>query len=188
MGWFGQQVKKENIKEFIFDSWNNQEVDHGKSILVVKKHEVFGSTHVLAVARQDKNTGDIQEVFAVVSLTTYNNGELMVKDITEDMLPQSFPVTRKFLGLLSDTDNDSALAWREGCDNLRRRQAWLSKNLVNGCTVDLGDSTGLLYDGKELSGKVKYFKYGRKEMVVFDGINLHMPRGWKKQIVDIVAA
>lgn len=187
MGWISQQVDKENIKNYVFDSWNNQNVNHGKSFLTVEKHEVFGSTHVLAVARREVGTGNVN-VFAVVSLTRYDNGELFVKDISEDMLPQSFPVTCKFLNMLSDTDNERALAWREQCKNLRRRQAWLRKNLVSGCTVDLGDSTGWFHEGEELSGKVKFFKIGRKEIVKFNSTNLRLPRGWKSKIVDIAVA
>ena len=84
---------------------------------------VLGSamvSHVYYAACQAHAAAGPGEIFAVICLTKWNprarDGLTMgYKDMTETMGPYNYDCPARILDLLSPTDNENALAWREKC-------------------------------------------------------------------------
>ena len=186
MGWDGRFVAKSDIKQEVCNLWDGQKAYGSDDYFTVEKHEVFGSNHALAVARRSVDA-KVKEVFAVVVLSNYRDGELLTKDIQESGGPMGLPVTKKFLTMLSDTDDNFAIAWRKCCDELRARNQWLRGRLVDGAHIEM--ETGIRYDfgeGDDISEKFTYKKVGRIDCVALPSGGLgRLPRSWRKKIVAV---
>lgn len=88
------------------------------------KSSMVGTTYYGAV-RNKKN----QKVFAVVFLTSVDGYEFYYKDMTESCNPYSYDCPKSILNLLSDTDNEFALSWRQKCyENIEKQK---NKNSLN---------------------------------------------------------
>lgn len=186
MGWDGRFVAKSDIKKEVCNLWNGQKAYGSDDYFTVEKHEVFGSNHALAVARRSVDA-KVKEVFAVVVLTNYRDGELLTKDIQESGGPMGMPVTKKFLTMLSDTDDNFAIAWRKCCDELRARNQWLRGKLVDGARIGLKDGTHYDFGGGDvISTELAYTKIGRSDCAILPSGRLgRLPRAWRNRIVSV---
>lgn len=87
----------------------------------VLKSAMVGSTHYAAVRITKYATNETPEssiVYAAVTLTSVNNKDYYnfgYKPMSEDMGPHRYECPKSILDLLSPTDNEYALDWRENC-------------------------------------------------------------------------
>ena len=63
------------------------------------------------------------EVWALVVLTDIYKGQFFYKDMSEDMEPYYYKCPDKILDLLSPTENEYALRWRERCRICNKRKS-----------------------------------------------------------------
>lgn len=98
-----------SLKEYFRRSWESDPrfelVDMGKS----------GNTLYSAI--RIKETG---EVFAVVTLVSFKNGEFSYKEIHENCGPLKTECPQRILNKLTPTENQYALNWRKACRNRSR--------------------------------------------------------------------
>jgi hypothetical protein len=89
----------------------------------------------LAVERLDKITGE-RTVYGLVCLLQYTKEHYNVgyKDMDETLHPYYYGCPERILALLSPTDNQNALAWREGCRRQAERKK-LIKSLTPGTVL-----------------------------------------------------
>lgn len=108
MGWtgignyFGDTMK--DRRKFIDNMINNE----WKGYELIKS-AMHNSTYYAAVKHPSGH------VFGLVMLTSVDNREFLYKDMDETMLPYSYDCPVTILNLLSPTDNESAIEWRERC-------------------------------------------------------------------------
>lgn len=114
MGWDGSYYAgsvKDWIKNGEFERRHERYAGDGTGWKVLAK-SVKGNTIYSAIRHP---TG---EVFGLVTLLRKNrDGDIMVKDMSEDMGPCESECPEKILALLSPTDAEYAIAWRERCRN-----------------------------------------------------------------------
>lgn len=112
MGWDGDRVKywKNGKPDIIAESEARWYWGDGKDKFEVLKAVAKGS--VIYSAIKVKETG---EVFGVVSLTRKDGDYLMFKDMSEDVGPFYYDCPKSVLNLLTPTQNEEALKWREKC-------------------------------------------------------------------------
>ena len=97
--------------------------DCNKGYYNVKKSAMVGSTYYAAVEKvYEKVDGkDVyipeneRTTWAAIFLTSVENGEFFYKDMDETSGPYNCDCPKGILKLLSPTDNEWALAWRENC-------------------------------------------------------------------------
>lgn len=179
MGWTGIYIDKSEVKDHIRGIWTSTQADSDRFEVVYQAN--YGNTYYQAVRNKEKDI-----VFANVVLTSYENGELVYKEITEDMGPGSYEgVTKKLLKLLSDTNNKYALEWRKNAQNHIDRTKWIKKNLHSSSTVTF--NSPLEYAGQEPSNEFKVYNVALKGMYakLNDGMWGRLPKGWKDMIVAI---
>ena len=121
MGWYGifnngLMTRKENIERAL-------------SVNVLKSAMV-GTTYYAAC--KDSRDGT---VFGLVCLSRLEDGELMLKDMTENVGPCESNCPKSILDLLTPTDNEYALKWRERCRVNAGNKGLVSKFLKN---IDYG--------------------------------------------------
>lgn len=83
----------------------------------VLKSSMAGAVYYAAVRRTDKETGE-NHVFGCVCLTSVDNSDYFnfnYKDMSEDMGPAESRCPLGILDLLSPTESEYALAWRQRC-------------------------------------------------------------------------
>lgn len=178
MGWTGIRINKEDIADHIKGIWHSS-LDNNRFEVV--SQIAYGSTFYQAVRNNDTDT-----VFACVVLTSYEKGELIYKEITEDMGPGQYAgVTKKFMGLLSKTDNEYANQWREKALLHINHTNWVKKNLKSSSTVTLENPVH--YEGFDPMNEFKVYKVAMKSMHVKlpGGCWGRLPRGWKNTITAI---
>lgn len=179
MGWTGITIDKSEVKDYIRGLWTATEEDRNRFEVVSQIS--YGNTYYQAVRNKEDNT-----VFANVVLTSYEDGELIYKDIHENMGPGSYTgVSQKFLSLLSETDNEYAKNWRKGVEKQIKRTKWIKKNLVSSSTVTF--NSPLHYAGNEPATEFKLYNVALKGMHVKlnNGMWGSLPKGWKDMIVAI---
>lgn len=133
MGWTTYHVEPEYRNgKYVIDrkaecdntlNWNDIDHESGK---MLRKYEVLksamvGSTHYAAV-RVTKyaadETPEFIRVFAAITLTSVNNNHwhnFSYKPMSEDMVPFQCKCPKSILDLLTPTDDECSLAWRENC-------------------------------------------------------------------------
>lgn len=102
----------------------------------VLKSSMHGSTYYAAV-RRTRPSGE-SYVFAAVCLTSVDSSDYFdfsYKDMDESMGPYSYDCPLSILDLLSPTENEYALAWRERCRSKAKSRNSLS-NLPIGTTIE----------------------------------------------------
>ena len=119
MGWYGKfasHYKNGRIdrKAECDAEWEND-----------KKYKLLKSALVGAVWYGAVQKGD--EVFAVVCLTSIDDGEIMIKDMDETMGPFQYDCPKSILKLLTPTDNECANKWRAKCEEKRQLRRELDK-------------------------------------------------------------
>lgn len=83
----------------------------------VLKSSLVGSVYYAAIRRTDKKTGE-NHVFGCVCLTSVDNSDYFnfsYKDMSEDMGPGESRCPVSILDLLSPTESEYAIAWRQRC-------------------------------------------------------------------------
>ena len=109
------------VRQFLETQFNNEDDHCAMRILdcaVVGQHTAY-----VAMEWVMKDTGRRQVIGVVfrIERTSSGDGETVCwQDMSESMLPQAFDCPESILGLLTPTDDPSALKWRELC---RQRQA-----------------------------------------------------------------
>ena len=109
MGWTGYYA--ENYKNGKID--RKAECDNNinnSDYLKVLKSSMVGTTYYAAV-----EIIKTKEVFAAIFLTSVRDGEFMYKDMEESEGPYECRCPKGILKLLSPTNNEIALKWRERC-------------------------------------------------------------------------
>jgi hypothetical protein len=103
----------------------------------VIKSAMVGSTYYAAVENMNKQTGE-RKVFALIALTRAGrDGGWGYKDMDETMGPYETRCPASILDLLSPTDNQYALEWRQRCrDYIARKKA--APKPVAGMIVTVG--------------------------------------------------
>ena len=81
------------------------------------------------------------KIWAAVFLTSVEKGMFYYKDMDETYGPCYYDCPKSILNLLSDTDNEFALAWRNCCISKATRNSELSK-LPIGTTIEFKASNG----------------------------------------------
>lgn len=178
MGWTGIMIDKQDVKDHIRNIWHNPRTDQQRFEVVYQTQ--YGTTFYQAVKDHDKN-----KVFACVVLTSYKNGELIYKDIREEAGPfECHGVTQKFLDMLTPTEDEHALAWRENAQKYRERDMWLKKHLVPGSDVKM--SRVLSWPGNETDA-FTIQRYGKNQLVASlkNGSLGALPKGWKNLVVAV---
>lgn len=195
MGYDGHTISrtatKADERALVVSLWDNQKRVGGGTFHVVAAR-TFGNDHVLAV-RTESDDEDNGRVRAIVCLTFRDNkaGDLYVKDVDEGCGPwRAYPLSDRFMNLLTDTDSEWALEWRNKC---RARNA-LDRELkaAGGATVVFDDdfATSITYtrgDMEEnLTGEQVVHLRNRKWAATSPVMGLmSLPRGWKNHIVKI---
>lgn len=120
MGWTGYHATNYNRRGEIdrraeCDEQMSGENERGK--WEVLKSTMRGSTYYAAIRRTDKETGE-RHVFGCVCLTSVDMKDYFnfsYKDMDESMGPGCYDCPASILDLLSPTDNEYALTWRQKC-------------------------------------------------------------------------
>ena len=119
----------------------------------VVKGTMVGSTYYGAIRKLTevangetiKLPEDKQYVFGIVVLTSVNKDDyynFSYKDMSEDMGPYYFDCPEGILNLLTETDNEHALKWRESCRNklldnrIRKTSISMLKKFPLGTTIE----------------------------------------------------
>lgn len=100
--------------------------------LNVLKSRMIGTTYYAAIEMKEK--GVTKQVFAVVVLTSINMKDyfnFFYKDMDESAGPYCYDCPKGILDLLSDTDNEYAINWRNKCrENLQKKKEKLTKGTL----------------------------------------------------------
>lgn len=112
MGWDVVQLGKNiTTKKFIeYDVKRSYEGIYSLVKVVEGKNENGQKAFYVALKKEEDGS-----VLACVYLTKRKNGQLAMKVIGESAGPCYYEAPKKFIDLLSPTDNEFANAWREKC-------------------------------------------------------------------------
>lgn len=134
-----------------------------KSVQVIKS-AIVGATYYAAVEIRESEKEPC--VAAMVCLTNVNRKEyynFAYKDMSETMGPYENNCPKSILDLLTDTDDEYALAWRKRCrDNLAKKKDPLAL-----CNLPLGTRI-TINSNDESFDLVKCIPTGRKKAVWVD--------------------
>jgi len=140
MGWTYTYRGSIPVKEFLNERINC-ETEHARwkvlDIAIVKMRTAYMAVEII---RRDKETGQLdtatRKVVAFVFLLDYRPSDpdydMGYKDMDESMGPCKSECPERILNLLTPTDHEYALAWRQRCrDNIARKKSFrLSKDTV----------------------------------------------------------
>ena len=185
MGWTGIfDVDKRDIHNEVENIFVRDKIsgtsDNRFDILL---HSTYGSTHYLAVR---DNTDGIVRAFIILTHYDSKDKYFMYKDLCEDMGCQSRGAPLKILSLLSDTNNELALQWREEVRNWNARQSWLKKRLVHGAVIEF--NSPVHYSGALPSDTFTLCKKHNKRgfsLVIPSGGLGRTYHGWKEDIIAV---
>lgn len=158
MGWTGQIAtyykngkidRKAECDAYFMEGLNRGHYEVLKSTMV-------GSTYYAAVKNLKKYVGkkddkyiyedlpeNEQKVWAAVFLTSVDKTQFLYKDISEFEGPGYYECPLSILSLLSETDNEYALAWREKC-----KEGNHNRRFLHNCPV--GTIITFMHNGKEI--------------------------------------
>lgn len=183
MGWTGVSTYGTgfNKKAHLDSLWDNDTLDNGEKKFEVLDHLVYGSTHYQAIKNNAEN-----KTFAVITLTQMDNREgwFYYKEMSENMGSFEYKgITKKFLNLLSPTDNKYASEWRNKAEAQIERDSFMRKNLVDGSIIEF--NTPITYQtlGDVMGGEV--VKMRNRNVLKVDGIYAQLPHGWKDKVVAV---
>jgi len=132
MGWTYTYRGSTPVKQFLADHVNCEN-EHAKwlilDIAIVKMRTAYMAVEII---RRDKETGQLdmttRKVVAFVFLLDYRPSDpdydMGYKDMDESMGPCASECPERILNLLTPTDHEYALAWRQRCrDSIGRRRS-----------------------------------------------------------------
>lgn len=105
----------------------------------ILKSSMVGSTYYAAVAHG-------MEVFAVIALTSTDSNDyynFSYKEMDETEGPYKYDCPISILTMLSPTDNECALRWRENCVRYRNKSGRLRK-LPIGTVIEIGNGSRMM--------------------------------------------
>lgn len=134
MGWTYTHRGNTPIKYFLATQINCEN-EHGRwqlqDIAIVKLRTAYMAVEII---RRNKETGrlsmEIRKVVAFVFLLDYRPGDaggydMGYKDMDESMGPYESECPEKILNLLTPTEHEHALAWRQRCrENIARKNSF----------------------------------------------------------------
>lgn len=113
MGWDGSQITHwKNGRPDIIAEYNDRFRDYGDFKCPLEPVKSVAKGSVIYSAVRNKNTG---QVFGEVALTSKDGSYLMFKEISEAELPYYYDCPKSILNLLSPTEDENSLKWREEC-------------------------------------------------------------------------
>ena len=185
MGWTSiYDVNKDEVHAEVENLFQRDKIaGTNEKRFAILLHTNYGSTHYLAVRDNTTNT-----THAFIILTHYDSKDrcFTYKDLCEDMGCEYRGAPMKILDLLSDTDNEIALQWRNNVRDWNKRQAWLKKHLVEGAVIELEHS--IRYPGLGDFSTFTLSKYGVRRGFSFaipDGGFGRSYRGWKNDVISV---
>lgn len=129
MGWTGCHATHYDKRGNIDRRAECDEIISGeteRTMWEVLKSSMVGAVYYAAIRRTDKETGE-NYVFGCVCLTSVDNKNycnFSYKDMDENMGPAESRCPLGILYLLSPTENEYALAWRQRCrDNAKNKNS-----------------------------------------------------------------
>lgn len=118
-------------KKEIDKLWTQNEIEKYPELNVLKSR-MIGSTYYAAI--EEKENGIIKKVFAVVVLTSINMNDYFnfsYKEMTESAGPYCYDCPKGILDLLTETDNEYAINWRNKCrENLQKKKYKTTKGTL----------------------------------------------------------
>ena len=118
-------------KKEIDELWTQKEIEKYPELYVLKSRMV-GSTYYAAI--EEKENGVIKKVFAVVVLTSTNMKDYFnfsYKEMSESAGPYCYDCPKGILDLLTDTDSEYAINWRNKCrENLQKKKDKTTKGTL----------------------------------------------------------
>lgn len=160
-----------------------------KTSTVVASAMVGMRTWYAACRQVDKETG-LAETFAIVCLIQHNpratDGMVFgYKDMTEHMGPCEARCPASILDLLSPTQNDSALGWRERCrehhKRMNRPEPRSGDMIVFAASIEFSDG--------HRGNKFRFEKRGRQTIFTrVDAIGDYRIKNWKTVAWTIIPA
>ena len=114
------------------DKIYTQAEDTGYPELNVLKSTMIGSTYYAAI--EVKERGIMIKVFAAIVLTSVNMKDYFnfsYKDMDESAGPYRYDCPKGILDLLTETDNEYAINWRNKCrENIQKKKEKLTKGTL----------------------------------------------------------
>lgn len=118
-------------KKEIDKLWTQKESEKYPELNVLKSR-MIGSTYYAAI--EEKENGITKQIFAVVVLTSVNMKDYFnfsYKDMGESAGPYCYDCPKGILDLLTDTDNEYAIHWRNKCrENIHKKKEKLTKGTL----------------------------------------------------------
>ena len=183
MGWdFSHRTKGMSNREFFTKDWKGITI-HADSTI----ENVW-----YAAAEHESEPGKIFALVYLISRAPNSYFNFGYKSQSEDMGPNASKAPAKILDLLSPTDNEYALAWRERCRSHAEFKASRPSlaGLKHGDVVILHRkmqfTNGASLDRFEI--RIRFGKGGRRLPVLHSGgVNYRIPR-WRDMVTEVVTA
>lgn len=165
MGWTGIPDFNGGVKEKI------EEVTRGFENSDVLKSQMVNSTIYSAIRNND--TG---EVWCMITLTAMDRGEFLYKSMDDCSGPYEYDCPLSILDLLTDTDSEYSLKWRE---KVRRVAEIKSRKVKRGDVIKLSHPI-------EFQGGGSFDTFVYREWYSFDAVaptgtscRVRLPKNWK---------
>lgn len=176
MGWCGSYLEDRTTKGII-ERIKEQEIGDKCEIVYYSK-----KGRIISLAVKSKES---EEVFAVVCLTRIDRGgkEFMIKTLDETSGPCYYDVPKKLLNLLSPTNNEYALKWREQCKLFIETKKNSSK-IKQGDLIEFEDEIEF-----NNGVKLKTFSYLKNNIFMIPGsssFNKFQIKNWKTKKYKVV--
>jgi len=124
MGWlYTHKMPEESVKDFFKRQFDFDNSNRKGEVLECKVVKLRTAYIAFKVINRETNTKKIR---AIVCLLDYRSNEYQnigYKDMDESMLPNAQECPQSILKLLTDTDNENAIEWRQACrDTIKERK------------------------------------------------------------------
>jgi hypothetical protein len=134
MGWTGIYEKPKSLKEFFFQECNTSKIEPVDCRVVGTT--IYGACRIRAT----------NEIFGLVVLTSKTKKEFLYSEQQEDHVPCYYDCPEAILKLLSPTDNEWSLKWRNKCrENAKKKKSISSKNVLIEVETPIKFNNGLSF-------------------------------------------
>lgn len=151
----------------VFTSRNLQEIKYH----LIKEWEVGGNYKVREYSKKSNTVYMAvenllsKEIFAVVTLISFSEGEFCWKTMDETMGPLHVECPQKILKMLTPTSNEYAKEWRGACWNYHRVNKITASKYQHGDILEFFDPI-VFKDGSEETRFI-YYKHGHSSYFAF---------------------